>query len=1214
MASPAIDYDALAKQYGAVSSTPTGAAPVDYDALAKQHGATSSTAAPGFGQQFLDATRDRLKDVGSAVYGASATANRIFANLAETGENVVRNTAGIEAASPLLSLKNTFRQNQEAQQAEAQRLAGGRNDLAGQITRGVTQGVLELPQYAVAAHVAGPVGGMAAIGGITEADKGWAPALQAAAEGALTGGTLHVMGGASRPIRLTGASLMEWAKAKLQGADDTTALAQATTMGLLAGHAPGGATAREFVPGLDTAITTAGRAAEATRAGARAAAPDVGMGVVKAGVGYLAGEAAGMVPGGGFVKHILDIPTAYIGARQIGRGLKKGAGAFRASMAETAPPETTAAEPAATGPGPAGAPTDDAILHLYSVETNPAKRAALRTELIDRGLMNDPNAPPAPGENPYRGYTQTALRNVYEIEPDAGKRALIEQAAKSRGLSLLNREGRRATAAPPETEAEVRGPSLTQDDVLLLRYLGEENPQAADADTIGIARQLAAEKPGLLERFRRGEPEPAVPPVTAEEAAAPAVQSLGTLEYTAPGVPPERPQPAAAPAAAETAPPPGKPAAADIAQQLEASSRPDRMLDFLRRMDPEITADALDSIAPHEWAMVAEGAGSPRGTAPTAEDIQTIRENLTGIKAQEPAAAVAEFEQKRTTRTRRKAAPAAEPDLESQLGESLAKVKAGERPVAQVPEEQPRAATASDKRVEAYAQHFAADPGTAIADIEPLTKLPEFPKLGRALEIDGALAPGEAERIAARVKELRGEAAAAPAAIIKPDAESTPTVGSPTGEQSGSPRAPLYGSREPKAPVASGSATSVRIPGERTAYEGQYAVRELDDVHASHNAHTFEKNPNYQLRNDRDYSNPVNKERVVVNSKGDTFDPAYVLADSPDATNGAPVIDADGNVLGGNSRAMILDRVYKNNPDGAAAYRAELARRASQFGIDPEQLAGMKRPVLVRQLSDTGLNPQRAITDLNKTGTAALTTAERATADARRITPAAADYLANAIDTEGADATLNDVLSGKGGLAIVNRLVDDGVFTMQERPNLIDTKTGAVTAAAKERISKLLLGQVFEDADQMTRTPAEVRNKLERTVSPILQSGQKPGFDIRPAVRQALDVLEYARAHGITRMNDLLAQESMFEDAPKFSAQTADLAQFIQDSKPTAIAKAFRRYLANAEPTMFGKSTPAEAFADAFGTPAPPATLREFMQPEPPAAAAPRKRRSKPVR
>jgi hypothetical protein len=793
---------------------------------------------------------------------------------------------------------------------------------------------------------------------------------------------------------------------------------------------------------------------------------------------------------------------------------------------------------------------------------------------------------------------------------------------------------RAATPAPASfTEAPVHAADI----------LGQPAaaPAAAVVETPGmiLAREsgqdwakLNAADRGMLETVARAQANataqpaarppmgpPAAPPAPARSPLFPVpdIKPPRSPLFPLPDIPPESgPPAAAAPEPAPSSPPPGgKPAAADIAAQLEASMRAEALTDYVIRN--KIPAAMLDEFGPKEWQMVADQAGVQ---PPSPENIQAIRGNLaqyegaSQITAKTPAAAAAEFEQKRATRTRRKAAPAAEPDLESQLGESLAKVKAGERPVAQVPEEQPRTATASDKRVEAYAQHFAADPGTSIADIEPLTKLPEFPKLGRALEIEGSLAPGEAERIVARVKELRGEEAAAPPAIIEPDVQSTPTIGQTTGEQPGSPRAPVYGSREPVAPVARGSATTVRVPGEKTTYQGQFAVRELDDVHASHNAHTFEKNPNYQFRNDRDYSNPVNKERVVVNSKGDTFDPVYLLADSPDATNGAPIIEPNGNVLGGNSRAMILDRVYKHNPAGAAAYRAELASRAQQLGIDPEQIAGMKRPVLVRELSASEGDPQRAITDLNKTGTASLTAAERATADARMITPAAADYLASAIEGGGADATLNDVLSGKDGLAIVNRLVDDGVFTMQERPNLVDPKTGAVTAAAKERISKLLLGQVFEDADQMTRTPAEVRNKLERTVSPILQSSQKRGFDIRPTVREALDVLEYARAHGITRMSDLLAQESMFGDAPKFSPQAAGLAQFLRDSKPTTIAQAFRRYVANAEPTMFGESTPAEAFADAFGTQSPPATLRELMQPDPPAAAAPRKRRSKPIR
>ena len=43
------------------------------------------------------------------------------------------------------------------------------------------------------------------------------------------------------------------------------------------------------------------------------------------------------------------------------------------------------------------------------------------------------------------------------------------------------------------------------------------------------------------------------------------------------------------------------------------------------------------------------------------------------------------------------------------------------------------------------------------------------------------------------------------------------------------------------------------------------------------------------------------------------------------------------------------------------------ARRG--YGIDPALVAGMKRPVLVRELAPSEGNPRRAIADLNKTGT-----------------------------------------------------------------------------------------------------------------------------------------------------------------------------------------------------------------------------------------------------
>lgn len=187
--------------------------------------------------------------------------------------------------------------------------------------------------------------------------------------------------------------------------------------------------------------------------------------------------------------------------------------------------------------------------------------------------------------------------------------------------------------------------------------------------------------------------------------------------------------------------------------------------------------------------------------------------------------------------------------------------------------------------------------------------------------------------------------------------------------------------------------TSVVIPGEPgPGYQAAYKLRELADVQPSHSGQTFLANPKYGISNDRNYSNAVNQGKVVNWSSRAMFNPKQVLSDIDDATGGPPVVDSAGNVLGGNGRAMILQRVHATNPAGAAAYKALLTEKAPQFGIDPADVGKMKQPVLVREVPDSEFSAARtkqtAVTDFNKKGTAALTPEEQAIADSKRVSPA----------------------------------------------------------------------------------------------------------------------------------------------------------------------------------------------------------------------------------
>jgi ddrB-like ParB superfamily domain/phage-Barnase-EndoU-ColicinE5/D-RelE like nuclease1 len=439
------------------------------------------------------------------------------------------------------------------------------------------------------------------------------------------------------------------------------------------------------------------------------------------------------------------------------------------------------------------------------------------------------------------------------------------------------------------------------------------------------------------------------------------------------------------------------------------------------------------------------------------------------------------------------------------------------------------------------------------------------------------------------------EAPAAPAAPKPPAVESKggedgSGAGPDTGGKSGAlqKNAAPGGDQRAGEDRPTGNATDIVIPGEKRRIPARYRLRELADLQPSHNGQTFAANPLYGLKNERDYSKPENQERVIQQSSEENFTPAIHISDDPTLANGPTLTDEEGNAIGGNSRLMQLQRVYGRDGGKAAEYRALLEQKAAQFGLDPEAVRAMKEPVLVREASDEDLaalpgGVQWAVRKTNVSGTAALSSSERAAADAGQMSPDMMGHIAAAIENAGPDATLNDALTGQSGTRIVNMLIGEGFFSEQERPSLMDGKTGALTQLAKDRISKALLGKFFRDSDQIARTPAALKAKLERIAAPLAKVAGNAEWDLTPEVQQAIDLIEYANAHGVKNLGDVVSQESMFGDAPEWTPRAITLAGELRDAKPNDVVNAFRRYVNSKEPTMFGESTPDEAFADAFG-------------------------------
>ena len=112
----------------------------------------------------------------------------------------------------------------------------------------------------------------------------------------------------------------------------------------------------------------------------------------------------------------------------------------------------------------------------------------------------------------------------------------------------------------------------------------------------------------------------------------------------------------------------------------------------------------------------------------------------------------------------------------------------------------------------------------------------------------------------------------------------------------------------------------------------RYEVVEAGDIAASHNPVAgFEKNMAYTLENERTYHSSVADRRKVLEQAQD-LKPTLLMA-APDANQGAPVVDHQGNVLGGNGFFFTCNASVRTND--AATVKSRDCQESSETAIAP---------------------------------------------------------------------------------------------------------------------------------------------------------------------------------------------------------------------------------------------------------------------------------------
>jgi len=361
----------------------------------------------------------------------------------------------------------------------------------------------------------------------------------------------------------------------------------------------------------------------------------------------------------------------------------------------------------------------------------------------------------------------------------------------------------------------------------------------------------------------------------------------------------------------------------------------------------------------------------------------------------------------------------------------------------------------------------------------------------------------------------------------------------------------------------------IRVPsgpdGKPMKIEVMYMLINWGSITPSHtySQGKFRKNKDGDI-NERPYDDPEAGKNLRRDFEAnlENFDPAFVLSTDNTAVNGPPVITARGVVLGGNSRAMMLQSLSREQRD---AYEKALKDTVSSlpYFADKEykDFDPFGGTVLVRVIKPGQQGkPGELSPFLNESFTASREVNARATSRGARLKPETASQLSNVIG----DLTMRGALGVPNkSVEIQQLLLGDGVFTERELDALRDKK-GQLTDQGRSEVEMAVLGAVVNDVRVMSEVEPSTMQKIVGSVAPLLRiMAADPSS--RQSIENAIDVLNYMKANDI-RLDELDRQQFAFTDkqAWRDDQLAKDLAAIMSLGKLNA-AKALSRIAVEAE-------------------------------------------------
>jgi len=315
-----------------------------------------------------------------------------------------------------------------------------------------------------------------------------------------------------------------------------------------------------------------------------------------------------------------------------------------------------------------------------------------------------------------------------------------------------------------------------------------------------------------------------------------------------------------------------------------------------------------------------------------------------------------------------------------------------------------------------------------------------------------------------------------------------------------------------------GNETEIVLP-DNTSVKAQWRVVDADEIKAA-------------LK--EGVSQPRDRTRAAsdMQIKGIANAPDYRrLSDSPVMDVGAPVIDQQGNIVAGNGR---FEGVSQSHMQGNSdAYKAALIEDAVKKGINESEIANIKHPILVRQLTEPVDTRKMAIAS-NSGGSLQYSALEQAKIDSDRM-----KGIENLDVTDSGDIALTP--------KNLTQLKDSlGNYTSTEMGSLVD-KNGQLSQEGVKRVRNAMLAKAYGNSQVLEKLVESTDSDMRNVLGALTKSAGHI-INTKGDIKSLLEAVStYAQLKSTGQpVDNFLAQKDAFSEG--LSKDAANILRFINDN------------------------------------------------------------------